>query len=162
MGTDYVYANHTKRQYLDVGLFGEGCSVRHAGYCYGSRVLSLLISEHGNWQCDSIEMVSDVCDKWKTISADYASIDTEAELLILNVDGVGVFDGERELDLSAFTKLCLYARILRRSDVIRFLDRRYGPGGWQKQFEDRYRGMSSSMETAIIEALERKLVLYPI
>ncbi len=65
MGTDYVYANHTKRQYLDVGLFGEGCSVRHAGYSFGSRVLSLLISEHGNWKCDSIEMVSDASDESK-------------------------------------------------------------------------------------------------
>ena len=60
MGMDYVYANHSKKQYFDIGLFGESCRSRHAGFGFGSRALSLLISEKGSWNSDSIEMVNDV------------------------------------------------------------------------------------------------------
>ena len=160
MGIDYAYANHTKKQYFDVGLFGESCGGKHAGYSFGSRALSLLISEQGSWSCDSIEMVTDVTDKSLQISAEYTNIGVEAELLILDVDGVEVFVELGELDLTTFTKLCLYAMILRRPDVLEFLDRKYGPGGWQKQYKDHYRSMSSGMENAIHEAQSRALVLY--
>jgi hypothetical protein len=160
MGIDYVYANHTKKQYLDVGLFGESCRGEHAGYSFGSRALSLLVSEQGSWNCDSIEMVGDVGDKSLKISAEYTNIGVEAELLILDVDGVAVFDAQDELDFSTFTKLCLCAMILRRPDVLEFLDGKYGPGGWQRQYKDHYRGVSSGLEDAIHEAQGRGLKLY--
>ena len=153
MGIDYIYANHTKKQYFDVGLFGESCRLRYAGFGFGSRALSLLISEQGSWNSDSIEMVSDVTDKSLFISSEYTNISVEAELLILDVDGVEYFYEEDELDFITFSNLCLYAMILRRPEVIELLDKKYGSGVWQKQFKDHYRGQPTGLEHAIYEAL---------
>lgn len=160
MGVDYIYANHTKKQYFDIGLFGESCRSRCAGLGLGSRALSLLISDKGSWNCDSIEMVDDVTDKSLLISSEYTNISVEAELLILDVDGVEYFSEQSELDFTTFSNLCLYATILRRPEVIELLDKKYGPGGWQKQFKDHYRGQTTGLEQAIYEAQGRSLVIY--
>ncbi len=160
MGMDYIYANHSKKQYFDIGLFGESCRSRYAGFGLGSRALSLLISEQGSWNSDSIEMVNDVSDKSLLISSEYTNISVEAELLILDVDGVEYFNEESELDSITFSNLCLYAMILRRPEVIKLLDKKYGRGGWQKQFKDYYRGHTTGLEHAIYEAQGRNIVLY--
>ena len=160
MGMDYVYANHSKKQYFDIGLFGESCRYNHAGFSYGSRALSLLISEQGSWNSDSIEMVHDVSEKSILISSEYTNIRVETELLILDVDGIKYFDEENELDLTTFTSLCLYAMIMRRPEVIELLDKKYGSGGWQKQYKDHYRSHTTGMEQAIYEAQSRNIVLY--
>lgn len=160
MGIDYKYVNHTKKQCFDVGLFGESCRRHHAGYSFGSRALSLLISEQGSWCCDSLEMVDDITDKSMVISAEYTNVSVEAELLILDIDGLDIFDIEDELDITTFSKLCLYGMILRRPDVIEFLDKKHGAGGWQKQYKDHYRGFTSGYESGIQEAQGRSLVLY--
>ena len=160
MGMDYIYANHSKKQYFDIGLFGESCRSRCAGFGLGSRALSLLISHQGSWNNDSIEMVDDVSDKSFFISSEYTNISVETELLILDVDGVEYFNEGRELNFTAFTNLCLYAMILRRPEVIELLDKKYGCGGWQKQFKDHYRDHTTGMEQAISESQGRSLVIY--
>ncbi len=160
MGIEYVYANHSKKQYFDIGLFGENCRFRHAGFSYGSRVLSLLISEQGSWNSDSIEMVNDVSEKSIVVSSKYTNIRVEAELLILDVDGVEYFNEESELDFITFTSLCLYAMILRRPEVIELLDKKYGPGGWQKKYREHYRDHKTGLENAIYETQGRNIVLY--
>ena len=160
MGMDYVYANHSKKQYFDIGLFGESCRSKHAGFGFGSRALSLLISEKGSWNSDSIEMVNDVTDKSLFISSEYTNIRVEAELLILDVDGVEYFNEQSELDFTTFSNLCLYAMILRRPEVIELLDKKYGRGGWQKQYKDHYRGQTTGLEHAIYKAQGRSLVIY--
>jgi hypothetical protein len=160
MGIDYIYANHTKKQYFDVGLFGESCRLRYAGFGFGSRALSLLISERGSWNSDSIETVSDVTDKSLFISSEYTNISVEAELLILDVDGVEDFKQESDFDFTTFSNLCLYAMVLRRQEVIDLFDKKYGRGVWQKMYKDHYRGHTSSMEHAIYEAQARNIVLY--
>ena len=160
MGIEYVYANHSKKQYFDIGLFGESCRSRCAGFGLGSRALSLLISYQGSWNSDSIEMVDDVSDKSLFISSEYTNISVEAELLILDVDGVEYFNEERELNFTAFTNLCIYAMILRRPEVIELLDKKYGSGGWQKQYKDHYRGHAAGLENAIYKAQGRSLVIY--
>ena len=103
MGVQYVYANHSKKQYFDIGLFGESCRFRHAGFSFGSRALSLLISERGDWNGDSIEMVDDVSDTSVVVSSQYTNIRVEAELLILDVDGVEYFNEANDLDIITFT-----------------------------------------------------------
>ena len=160
MGVDYIYANHTKKQYFDIGLFGESCRSRCAGFGLGSRALSLLISDKGSWNSDSIEMVDDVTDKSLFISSEYTNISVEAELLILDIDGVEYFSEKSELDFTTFSNLCLYAMILRRPEVIELLDKKYGPGDWQKQFKRHYRGQTTGLEQAIYEAQGRSLVIY--
>ena len=160
MGVDYIYANHSKKQYFDIGLFGESCRSRCAGFVLGSRALSLLISDKGSWNNDSIEMVDDVSDKSLLISSEYTNISVEAELLILDVDGVEYFSEKSELDFTTFSNLCLYATILHRPEVIELLDKKYGPGGWQKQFKEHYRGQTTGLEQAIYEAQGRSLVIY--
>ena len=160
MGIDHIYANHSKKQYFDIGLFGKSCRYRNAGFSFGSRALSLLISEQGSWNSDSIEMVNDVSDKNLLISSEYTNISVEAELLILDVDGVEYFNEESELDFTTFSNLCLYAMILRRPEVIELLDKKYGRGVWQKQYKDYYRGQTTGLEHAIYEAQGRSLVIY--
>ena len=160
MGIDYIYANHTKKQYFDIGLFGESCRIRNAGFGFGSRALSLLISEQGCWNSDSIEMASNVTDKCLFISSKYTNINVEAELLILDVDGVDNFNQESDFDFTTFSNLCLYAMILRRPEVIDLLDRKYGRGVWQKKYKEHYREHTSNMEYAIYEAQNRNIVLY--
>ena len=142
MGIDYIYVNHTKKQYFDVGLFGESCRFRCAGYGLGSRALSLLISDQGSWKRDSIEMVDDVTDESIRISSEYTDVSVEAELLILDIDGVEYFKNWSEFDFTTFSNLCLYATILRRQEVIELMDRMYGSGVWQKKYKDHYRGHS--------------------
>jgi len=160
MGIDYVYANHSKKQYFDIGLFGESCRSRCAGFGLGSRALSLLISGQGSWNSDSIEMVDDVSETIFLISSEYTNISVEAELLILDVDGTEYFDEQSDLNYTAFSNLCLYAMILRRPEVIKFLDKKYSPGSWQKQYKDQYRGHTAGMENAVYETQNRKIVLY--
>lgn len=160
MGIDYIYANHSKKQYFDIGLFGESCRFGHAGFSYGSRALSLLVSHQGSWNQDSIEMVNDVSEKSFFISSEYTNISVEAELLILDVDGVKYFNGKNELDFITFSILYLYATILRRTEIIELLDRKYGPGNWQKQYKDYYRDHNSGWENAIYEAQNRNIILY--
>jgi hypothetical protein len=160
MGIDYFYANHSKKQYFDIGLFGESCRSRYAGFGLGSRALSLLISEKGSWNSDPIEMVNDVSDKSLFISSEYTNISVEAELLILDVDGVEYFKEQSELDFTTFSNLCLYAMILRRPEVIELLDKKYGRGGWQKLYKDHYSGQTTGLEHAIYEAQGRSLVIY--
>ncbi len=163
MGIDYFYANHSKKQYFDIGLFGESCLSKYAGFGFGSRVLSLLISEHGSWNSDSIEMVDDISDKSLFVSSGYTKINVEAELLILDVDGVENFKNfykNSEFDFTTFSHLCLYAMILRRPEVIELLDKKYGCGVWQKQYKDHYSDHTASMEHAIYEAQARNIVLF--
>ena len=160
MGIDYIYANHTKKQYFDVGLFGGSGRLRSSGFGFGSRALSLLISERGSWNSDSIEMLSDVTDKSLFVSSEYTNISVEAELLILDVDGVEYFKEESELDFTTFSNLCLYAMTLRRQEVIDLMDKMYGSGVWQKMYKDHYREHTSRMEHAIYEAQARNIVLY--
>ncbi len=160
MGIDYIYVNHSKKQYFDIGLFGESCRFRHAGFSYGSRALSLLISHQGSWNSDSIEMVDDVSERSLFLSSEYINISVEAELLILDVDGVKYFDNENELDFNTFSFLCLYATILRRKEIIGLLDRKYGPGIWQKQYKAHYRDQNIGWENAIYAAQSRSMILY--
>ena len=160
MGIDYVYANHTKKQFFDVGLFGESCRSRHAGFGLGSRALSLLISERGSWNSDSIEMVDDITDKSLLISSEYTNISVEAELLILDIDGVDYFQEKIGYNFTMFSNLCLYAIILRRPEVIDLLDTIYGRGVWQKKYKNHYRGQQTGMEYAIYKAQARNIVLY--
>lgn len=159
MGIDYVYANHSKRQYFDVGLFGKSCRFTNAGFSFGSRVLSLLISERGSWNSDSIEMLDNVSDKGLSLAAEYTNISVEAELLMLDVDGVEIFKEEAELDFVTFSNLCLYAMLLSRPDVVELLNDKYGRGGWQKKYKAYYT-TPTGLEQAIYEAQGRDLVLY--
>ncbi|MBU3914579.1 hypothetical protein KKA14_03510 [bacterium] len=163
MGIDYIYVNHSKKQYFDIGLFGESCRSRCAGFGFGSRALSLLISDQGSWNCDSIEMVDDVSDKSLLISSNYTKINIEAELLILDVDGIENFKNlyeESEFDFSTFSHLCLYAMILKRPEVIELLDEKYGRGGWQKQYKNNYSEHTIRMELSIYEAQGRNIILF--
>ena len=160
MGIDYVYVNHSKKQYFDIGLFGESCRKRAAGFGAGSRALALLISDRGSWNSDAIEMLDDLTDESFRVAEDYTRINVEAELMILDVDGVDYFDRESELDFVTFSHLCLYAMILHRTDVIGLLDKKYDPGGWQKKFRDSYRGHATRMENEIAEAKGRSLEIY--
>jgi hypothetical protein len=36
--------------------------------------------------------------------------------------------------------------ILRRPEVIELLDKKYGRGGWQKQYKDHYRGQTTMLK----------------
>jgi len=161
MSIEYVYANHSKKQYFDIGLFGESCRLRHAGFSCGSRVLSLLISERGSWNGDSIEMVDDVSETSVVVSSQYTNIRVEAELLILDVDGAEYFNEASDLGIITFTSLCLYAMILARPEVIELLDEKYGTGGWQKMYkEEHYRDHKTGLEYEIYESQGRNIVLY--
>ncbi len=160
MGIDYSYVNHSKKQYFDIGLFGESCRSRCAGLGLGSRALSLLISGQGLWNSDSIEMVDDVSDKSLFISSEYTNITIEAELLILDVDGVDYFNEQSDLDLTTFSKLFLYATLLYRTEVIDLLDKMYGKGVWKKKFKDHFRGHATGWEQSIQEAQYRNIILY--
>ncbi len=101
-------------------------------------------------------MMDDVTDKSFSISSEYTNITVEAELLILDIDGVKYFDKEGEIDFITFSILYFYAIILRRPEVIELLNKKYGRGGWQKQNKDLYQGHTS----AIYEAQGRNIVLY--
>ena len=74
--------------------------------------------------------------------------------------GIEYFDEDSELDFTTFSKLCLFAMILRRPEVIELLDKKYGCGGWQKQYKDHYHGKASGLENAIYEAQGRSLEIY--
>ncbi len=157
MGVDYMYANHSKQQYFDIGLFGESCRFRHAGFSYGSRALSLLISHQGSWKSDSIEMVDDISDQ----TPGYINIGVEAELLILDVDGIKYFNEMDELDFTTFAKMCFYAWILQRKEVIELLNNKYGPGGWQQKYKNDYCNVPpDAWEQRIHEAQSRNIVIY--
>ena len=43
---------------------------------------------------------------------------------------------------------------------LELLDKKYGPGDWQKQFKGHYRGQTTGLEQAIYEAQGRSLVIY--
>jgi len=163
LGVDYLYVNHSKKQYFDIGLFGESCRFHSAGFNFGSRALSLLISEKGGWNNDSIEMINDTTDKSLHISSEYTEINVELELLLLDIDGTENFNkfyNESEFDFTTFSHLCLYAMILRIPEAIELLNNKYGSGVWQKQFKDHYHDNKAGLEDAIYESQKRNIVLY--
>lgn len=133
MSVDYYYVNNSKKHYFHTALLGYSNSLKSIGYGPSSRVLSLLISEKGSWKNDSISLETWETDNNKKMNQEYIDIGIEAELLLLEIDGI---DRYRERIVGSSTllhKCAYYAKVFRNSTIISFFKSEYGKE-WEKKF----------------------------
>jgi len=160
MSASYSYVNRNKGQYFSVGLFEYSSSFLAAGTTYSARALALLISENGNWKNDCISLVSDYDEEFVYIQENYIDISVEAELLILDVDGIERFVEVVEIPEKILSVFSLYAHTLKRKDVTYYLNSVYGSDEWIGKYFKKNEISRSYDEAEVYKARDRKIELY--
>ncbi len=163
MSVTYFYLNHDKQQFFSCGFPNLRSKIDRIGTEPGSRALAILLSDFGTWQGDRISVVND-CDPQLLDAINHGvEIEIELELMMIDFDRAFLQWLEERLDLmfseSVFERLCYYAILLRHQKVTELLDRKYGVGKWQLEYEKyvlRYRDRYSK---EVIDAKNRGLQL---
>jgi hypothetical protein len=134
VGTDYCYVNYDLKQYFSVGLFGTNARGDAVGRTESARALAWLISDQGTWRQNRIAVVGDASDEIRHIIQDFVDIEIEAELMLLDIDGLESVESALAIQPdSTFLHLCELAIHLRRPHLTTMLCDRFG-----KDWQDRY------------------------
>lgn len=157
MGMDYIYANSDKGQYYYCGLLGWSCRFSAVGLGPGARALAILLSDRGTWRNDRVSVVADTSKEFEEIFVNWIDIEVEAELMLIEVDGLKWIEDEIDRSNVAFEKMCAIALLLRRSDVVSMLDTKFGVGKWQRQYEKYLQGNTDLWSQKVVEAQHRSL-----
>lgn len=142
MGVDYYYLNHDKSQFFDSGLFGLNSRFEYIGSAPGARALAILLSERGTWMGDRISVIGDTSEAFEDAFANGVEITVEAELMLLDVDGLDWLEARlaEPYSVLTFKKAYAFATLLKRADVARALDNVFGAGKWQRQYQEYQKG----------------------
>jgi hypothetical protein len=162
MGVYYHYVNHDKRQHFICGLCSWDDRFSGIGRGPGARALAILLSERGTWRNDRISVIGDDgvdSKEFEYIFVNYIDIEIEAQLMLLDVDGVEWIEAVIDSSPNAFSNLCQFAIHLRRPDVIALLDAKYGVGNWQRRYEEYLKRNTDTWSQKIVEAGNRRLKL---
>jgi hypothetical protein len=157
MGVDYIYLNQDKRQYYRCGIFGWGSHFSAIGSGPGARALAILLSERGTWKNDRVSVVADTSKEFDDIFTSGVDIEVEVELMLLDVDGLEWIDERLDQSIIAFTRMCEFAIQLRRPDVMKKLDKKFGVGKWQGRYEEYWKHNTNVWSQKVTEAGNRQL-----
>jgi hypothetical protein len=102
-------------------------------------------------------VVSDISPEFDEIFMNSVDIEVEVELMLLDVDGLEWIEAELEQSILAFERMCAIALLLRRSDVVTMLDKRFGVGKWQRRYDNHLKGTTDIWSQKIVEAQNRRL-----
>ncbi|MGE3316581.1 MAG: hypothetical protein AB7O26_15805 [Planctomycetaceae bacterium] len=159
----YSYINHDKRQYFTSGLWAHGVRFNYVGRGPGARALAILLSELGTWRNDRISVMGDDgvdSEEFAVIFREYVDVEVEAQLLLIDVDGLDWISKEIDESQLVLVDLCQFAIYFRHPKVIALLDSKYGVGVWQKNYEKHLRRYADSTSTQrFINAANRNLKL---
>ncbi|MBP3960752.1 hypothetical protein J8F10_36485 [Gemmata sp. G18] len=159
MSLSYFYVNRDKEQFFRCGLDGLNNRFNRVGTEPGSRALAILLSEHGTWQGDRIAVVSDSSEEFEELVIRGIDIGVEVQLMLMKFDGLGWVEECLDVSISMFQRMCCYALLLRHADVTVMLDRKYGPGKWQKRYEKHLQGNTDLQSQRVVDAKNRALDL---
>lgn len=157
MGVDYIYVNQDKGQFYRCGLLGWSSRFSAIGFGPGARALAILLSERGTWRNDRISVIAETSKEFDEIFINAVDIEVEAELMLIDVDGLEWIEAELERSILAFERMCAFALLLRRSDIVNLLDKKFGVGKWQRQYEKHLQANTDLWSQKIIEAENRHL-----
>ncbi|QEL14448.1 hypothetical protein [Limnoglobus roseus] len=161
MGLSYFYVNHDKDQFFACGLGSNG-RFWAIGQGRGSRALTILLSSHGTWKGDRISVVDDASEEFEELVVRGLNIEVEVELMLIQFDGLGWL--EEWLDspipeFATFARCCSYAILLRHPRITEMLNRKYGVGKWQQQYEKYLQGNTDLWSDKVIDAKNRGIAL---
>ncbi len=132
MSIPYHYVNHTKRQHFVCGLFGYSSRFSGVGRGPGARMFAIACSDRGTWWQDAVSVSN---DEDRLYDDGYRRVTIEAELALIDVDGLEFLRERVNRSPSVFHHLCDFALILRRSDVREFLDDVFGARKWEARYQ---------------------------
>jgi hypothetical protein len=158
MGVDYYYLNRDKKQYFPCGMLNRCGRFRSIGQSPAGRALALLLEERGAWANDRIAVIADSSAEWEEVFVSGIDIQADVELMLFDVDGFSWFKEEIE-DPIVFRELCAIALILRRQDVIAFLNETVGVHKWEAKYHEHLKHNTDHWSQRIVEAGERRLRL---
>jgi len=156
MGVAYIYVNHDKGQFFR-GLLGWSSRFSAIGLGPGARALAILLSERGTWRNDRISVVGDTSKEFDEIFINALDIEVEVDLMLIDVDGLEWVEAELERSILAFEKMCAFALLLRRSDLVSMLDKKFGVGKWQKRYAKHLQINTDLWSHKIVQAKNRSL-----
>jgi hypothetical protein len=159
MGVSYFYLNYAKGQFYHCGLLGWSSRFSAIGSGPGARALAILLSERGTWGTDRISVVADGTKEFDKVFINSLDIEVEVELMLIDVDGLEWIEAELEQSSRAFVKMCAFALLLRRSDILNMLDKKFGVGKWQQRYQKHLKANTDTWSQRIIEAQSRGLRL---
>jgi hypothetical protein len=159
MSVAYIYMNPDKKQFYHCGLLGFGSHFSAIGKGPGARALALLLSDRGTWKNDRISVVGDTSIDFENVYVDGTDIEVEVELMLLDVDGPEWLEELLEESIIAFRTVCALAIQLRRPDVIKLLDKKFGVGKWQRTYENELKGNTDFWSQKIVDAGQRSIQL---
>jgi hypothetical protein len=159
MGVSYFYANQDKRQFFNCGLCGLNSRFWAIGSGPGSRALTILLSSFGTWNGDRISVVADTSEEFDELVIRGINVEIEAELMLTQFDGLSWLEEQLDLSITTFTRVCCYALLLRHAGITEMLNRKYGVGKWQQQYENHLQANTDLWSEKVIEAKNRGLDL---
>jgi hypothetical protein len=159
MGVSYFYVNHDKEQFFDCGLPGLNNRFWAIGAGPGSRVLTILLSSRGTWKGDRISVVADTSEEFDELVIRGVNVEVEAELMLIEVDGLGWLEERLDLSIVTFARVCCYALLLRHPGITEMLNRKYGIGKWQQQYEKHLQVNTDLWSEKVIDAKNRGIDL---
>ncbi len=160
MGVGYLYVNDHKDHFFWVGLFGQSSSLRAVGHGHGARALGLLLMPGGSWSGDRIRVVADTGEPFEgAIYGLYEDVSVEAELMVIDRDGLDSFREPLKSHDANFTWFCDYAQILGRADVASLLDDVYGKDEWPKKYGSYQKHTTNHWSESVYRAKNRNIRL---
>jgi len=151
----YFYINQTKKQFFNVGLFGQSSEFESIGRELGARAFGLLCSEFGSWYNDKICITDNSLKGFN----EYVNINIETELFLIDMEGVEILDEVIDASMDAFIQVCFYAQIQQREDLMLFLNKRYGKNTWQEMQRNFMKNRSDHFTCRFYEARDRGIEL---
>lgn len=158
MSLGYFYVNHDKDQFFACGLGSNG-RFWAIGQGRGSRALTILLSSHGTWKGDRISVVDDASEEFEELVIRGVNVEVEVELMLIQFDGLGWLEENLDSPVGTFARCCSYALLLRHPGITEMLNRKYGVGIWQQQYEKQLQGNTDLWSDKVIDAKNRGLAL---
>lgn len=117
MGTNYHYANLTKREWFEADAFGENSKRSGLSYGLSSRALHLLLLGDGStaatspinvgrWSSDSITLIGDNDNAWERYNQEFVDIAADVIMLVFAHDGFEPIAEAAERSNHLFMQLC--------------------------------------------------------
>jgi hypothetical protein len=135
MGVYFHYANYSKRERFIASALGGGLKRGCLSHTLASRAFHLLLLDEparaskdvGRWKGDSIAIVGDeILPDWEQFTREFADIEANAILLVLNEDGFEIIGDAAEKDSGLFMELCHLIVTRQAPDLERYMKERFG------------------------------------